>query len=153
MRRMFPLALLAMLGCSSGVPDYPDTVPVSGTVTQGGKPVDGATVTFHPAEEGELKHAASGTTGPDGKFALRTFFSAAAVEEGAVPGAYKVTVAKVPLPDPNLKTPHGEDVVVRERPAAQPKNLLPKKYEEIATTSLEVTIEAGKEDGYDLKLE
>jgi hypothetical protein len=154
MHKMLPVILVALLGCSSDLPDYPDTVPASGTVTQGGQPVDAATVTFHPPEGSEGKHAASATTGADGKFTLRTFFSSAAVAEGAVPGTYKVTVTKVPLPDPNLKTPHGEDVVVRERAETPPaKNQLPKNYESVATSPLEVTIEAGKQDGYDLKLE
>ena len=61
---------------------------VTGTVTYQGKPVEGATVAFTPEGQGR---AASGRTDASGKFSLTTLNA----NDGAVPGKYKVAVAKV----------------------------------------------------------
>ena len=76
--------LLAVLvaGCGGGL----DLIPVSGTVTLDGKPVDGAAVVFVPVAGGPV---ASGTTEAGGKFRLMTINDA-----GAVPGEHHVTVTK-----------------------------------------------------------
>ena len=79
------LLLAGVVGCG-GEPDPP--VPVSGKVLYGGKPVEGATVTFLPAESGR---SASGKTGADGAFTLTTNKT----NDGAKPGEYVVTIAKV----------------------------------------------------------
>src|SRR5262249_58322349 len=59
-----------------------------GIVTVNGQPLAGATVTFHPAEEG--RRPASGRTDDDGTFELTTFHPG----DGALPGTYKITVSK-----------------------------------------------------------
>ena len=74
---------LTMLGCG---PKYPETVPVSGTVTLDKKPVAGAAVVFTPTEGDR----ATGTTDPSGKFELSTY----RLGDGAVPGKHRVTVTK-----------------------------------------------------------
>jgi len=67
-------------------------LPVNGIVTMDDKPLDEATVTFHPEEQG----IASGTarTGSDGKFVIKGVKGA----NGLAPGKYKVTVSKMKLP-------------------------------------------------------
>jgi hypothetical protein len=77
---VLPLLLLAS-GCSKGL------VKVSGTVTLDDKPLEGAEVTFLPAEGGK---PASGFTGSDGTFKLTTFSTG----DGAQPGEYRVTITK-----------------------------------------------------------
>jgi hypothetical protein len=77
-------ALLVGLGCGgAGRP-----VKVEGLVTLDGQPVGGATVIFNPlARDGRQ---ASGVTGEDGRFRLTTY----RVDDGALPGEYKVTIQK-----------------------------------------------------------
>lgn len=83
-RVMSLMAIFAMIpGCG---PDYPETIPVSGTVTLDGQPVAGAAVVFTP-EEGQK---ATGTTDASGRFELSSF----QLGDGAVPGRHRVTVAK-----------------------------------------------------------
>lgn len=140
------LAAVFTVGCGSDVPDFPDTAVVKGVVTQGGKPVEGATVTFIPKIEGEGAYAASGTTGSDGSYNLSTFFSAASTKEGAIPGDYKVTVTKSPPVDPNAGKGHGDPT------AMGPANVLPKQYAEANGSPLDANVKAGKENDVPLEL-
>ena len=87
---------LGLAGCGEdpGVTDRPATVPVSGVVTLGGNPVEGATVTFHagvPAPGQTAQgNSAVGQTDAEGRFQLKTFEA----NDGAVPGEYVVTISK-----------------------------------------------------------
>jgi len=78
---------LLMFGCSSSGP-----VPVSvkGTVkTKKGQPCDNALVVLHPTAKDRLNDPKPvATTDAEGKFVLTTF----AVDDGALPGDYSVTV-------------------------------------------------------------
>ncbi len=87
-RRVLPVALLAAVGFAlpGCGPTYPETIPVTGTVTLNGRPVGGAAIVFTP-EEGEQ---ATGTTDASGRFELSTF----QLGDGALPGKHRVTVAK-----------------------------------------------------------
>jgi hypothetical protein len=76
-------AVVALSGAGCG---GSNTVPVKGVVTFDGKPLPNATVLFIPQEPGGRD--AHGTTDDDGVFVLSTAGSA----DGALPGAYKVTV-------------------------------------------------------------
>jgi hypothetical protein len=151
-RLLLTLPLLAALGCGSDVPDFPDVAPVTGTVKHAGKPVEGATITFNPATPGEGKFAATATSAADGTYTLTTFFSPAAVEEGAVPGDYKVTVMKSPPFDPSKVPAHGDDVVVRDVPETAPTYLLPKQYAAVETTPLTASIKEGQDNVVPLEL-
>ncbi len=73
----------ALPGCGPG---YPETFPVSGTVTLDGKPVPGAAVVFTP-DQGQQ---ATGTTDDAGRFDLSTY----ELGDGALPGMHRVTVTK-----------------------------------------------------------
>ncbi|MCE9565132.1 MAG: carboxypeptidase-like regulatory domain-containing protein [Planctomycetes bacterium] len=91
------LTLLTLAGCG---PKNPTTVPVTGLVTQGGEPVEGATVTLTRGggglAGGEL---AIGKTDATGHFELITHFGPQASAQGAVPGDYEVVISKhVPPP-------------------------------------------------------
>jgi hypothetical protein len=86
---MFALGLgvlLWVVGCGAGG----KPVKTEGVVTLDGKPLDGATVEFHPDPPGKGSHIAAGRTGGDGTFHLTTFNTG----DGAMPGTYKVLVSK-----------------------------------------------------------
>jgi Domain of unknown function (DUF6795) len=114
-RRVLFVAMLATFGVAlSGCgPKYPETFPVTGTVTLDGKPVAGAAVVFTP-EEGQQ---ATGTTDDSGRFELSTFQLA----DGALPGTHRVTVAKT------TTDPDDEEKVVF---------IIPQKYGNLQTSEL-----------------
>jgi hypothetical protein len=82
---LFCLALVSIVGCGGG--SGPALYTVTGTVTKGGQPVAGATVTFNPVDGGP---SSAGRTNDEGKFALVSQMGKA----GAVAGTHKATVAK-----------------------------------------------------------
>jgi hypothetical protein len=84
--------LLAALGCGGSGKRF----PVEGVVLMGGKPVDGATVTFVPEGEGQ---PANGFTDSNGVFKLSTNNIT-----GAFAGNYKVTISKIKAIDPPKTT-------------------------------------------------
>lgn len=132
------VAALLPLGC--GDPG-PTLVPVSGSVSVGGKPLATGSVSFRPdASKGNTSpHHPTGTIGPDGKFELVTVG-----KPGAPPGHYKVLV----FADANTDPKTGG--------AAHPKPpawLTDPKYTTERTTDLRVEVVASPESGrYDLKL-
>lgn len=77
---LIPLAFLT--GCGDGQ-EGPKPVPVSGTVTYKGKPVESGSIQFVPAGG----RAASGPI-ENGKFTLSTYADA----DGAIPGPHQVGV-------------------------------------------------------------
>jgi hypothetical protein len=79
---ILPVCLMIAAGCG---PDRPLTIPVNGTVTVDGTPVEGASVMFMPQFQGR---PAVGLTDTSGRFTLTTF----ARGDGAQPGQHKVTV-------------------------------------------------------------
>ena len=80
---------LCLCGCSNS----PSLVPVTGSVTVGGKPATGAVIMFHPEDEAQA--VASGVADSEGKFKL-----VSGGESGVITGRYKVTVI---WPDPSKK--------------------------------------------------
>ncbi len=92
-RRLWPLTLLAVLGCSS--PEAPEDrpyvdprtiplVPVEGTVTLDGKPLAGAVVTFLPPRDAP----SNGETDQNGHYVMKTY-----ERDGVPQGEYKVAVS------------------------------------------------------------
>jgi hypothetical protein len=77
------LAVLAG-GCGRG-----GSVPVTGTVTLDGKPLDGATVVFSP-EKGTAGTGGTGLTDTNGKYAIANQDG----KRGLPPGRYRVMVSK-----------------------------------------------------------
>jgi hypothetical protein len=152
-------ALVGAAGCAGegeGASDRPQTVPVTGSVTYNGQPVDGATVTFSPdvpIMELASKHGAFGTTDAEGKFTLKTFEDG----DGAVPGTYRVSIAKYDRPvsavDPNFNEetdyePPDENAA----PVPPPKSLIPEKYASIGKSGLTETVKADGENTFDYVL-
>jgi hypothetical protein len=98
---VFSVFSLLMLGCSAD--SGPKTVPVEGTVTLSGKPVEEATVTFAPQFEGG--RTAAGITDASGKFTLNP----AGAGVGAMPGTFKVTITKAILKGVESQRPQSQE--------------------------------------------
>jgi hypothetical protein len=141
------LVLAALLLLAAGCGGKHTPVKVNGVVTLDGKPVEGATVTFYIGGDGQEGRPATGRTDASGAFQLNTMGN----EDGALPGEYKVVIAKwVPaLPDLKVpdfpKTPEGraqrEEFLYRaygNRPRG--KNILPARYGDPNTTPLTATV-------------
>lgn len=138
--------------------------PVTGTVTQKGKPVEGAIVAFTPAVQG-VGIPASGTTDASGTYKLTTRSSG----DGAAAGKYKISIAKYekklePKPKGNPEKladplditneyPTGyNEMQASEIAASISKNLLPKKYADCTTSGLEVEVVKNK-NSFDFKVD
>jgi hypothetical protein len=110
--------IVGNVGCSGGS-GAPETYPVTGVVTQGGKPVEGAVLAFVPADaEGTVKPiGGQAQSGADGTFNVQATFDAGrTMLDGLPAGDYKVTVTK-------MEMPAGEPSMARP-----PKNVLPAQY-------------------------
>lgn len=146
--------LVSLSGCESK-PDNPPTFPVTGTVTYKGNPVPNATVSLSPLDMNI--QGASGTTDENGKFEVMTFEPG----DGAMPGEYQVRVSAYELvAEPTEAAASEEPLTLEDEEAmydgqedVEPsQNLLPKKYENAATSGLTHTVpEAASELILDLK--
>ena len=149
------LALGWIGGCArSSDGDNPKTYPVSGTVTQNGGPVAGATVNFQLADG---SRSAFGITDESGKYTLTTFASG----DGAVPGEYQIAITKfeggsAPAGQPGgAEIPENYDAPPIEggaAPAAGHKNLLPPQYAKAATSGLKATVTESESNQADFDL-
>jgi hypothetical protein len=153
--RKFILLLIAatLAGCGDG---YPARVPVSGTVTFGGKPLPNANVTFlSTASDGR---SASGKTDESGKYQLSSY----STNDGAVPGDYIVTVAVLDMTTADLDVASTEDLgddytammnaAASNRPRTQPGGV-PAKYADASQTDLKRSVSSGSPNVIDLNLE
>jgi hypothetical protein len=142
--------LLVLSGCGGG-----GLVPVTGTVTLDGKPLDGAAVSFVPVVDDTKPKSgqtpATGQTDATGKFVLG---SVAGV--GAVAGKYNVGVSKAPPGAPGTKgeAPKGAPPgTMLSGPPMQtspgtpgpPKNLVPEKYINPDKSGITVEVKSGME--------
>jgi len=98
MRRIVPLTLLVLAGCGTEE-DRIDLVPVSGTITQNGKPMAGATVSFIPDAANPVSTPGVDSTGPEGNYKIMFKH-----RSGLAPGKYRVVV------EPGLEAPGGGKV-------------------------------------------
>jgi hypothetical protein len=89
-RLMIVAALLALptVGCGDGTSE-PKLVPLSGTVTLNGKPLEGATIVFVPAQGNKEQTSATDITGAEGNYKAMT-----GSRNGVAPGRYTVIVEK-----------------------------------------------------------
>lgn len=127
-RRLVGLAFFAVLaGCGKADPDRVAVFPVEGSVSLCGKPIPSALVVLHPKNPSDPRVLpARGYVDADGKFTVSTYEGA----DGAAEGEYAVTVT--------LYQP------IRNGDGAVPgPNVLPRKYENPATTDLVVRVAEG----------
>lgn len=146
----FLVCALVLTGCSGSPhdPNRPKTVPVSGTVTHNGKPVEGAAVTF--MAQSAQGRGAIGRTDEAGRFTLTTF----GANDGAIPGEYRVKIAKT-VAEGTLSQEEAQKLQEKGKPVPPPveRDLLPVKYKKSETSTLTATVkEAGDNDfPFDLK--
>lgn len=117
------VSLVAFTGCSSS----PRLVPVTGKVTVGGKPAEGAVVMFHPEDATQTTSSATATA--DGTLSPSTN-----AVPGLIVGKYKVTVT---YPDPTKK-PTPAQLMMGTADAGP--DLLKGKYGSKATTTLSIEV-------------
>lgn len=152
--------LVATSGC--GGSDFPEPVPVSGTILYQGKPVEDARVTFLSTGEGKGR-SASGKTDSEGKFKLTTFSTG----DGAIPGEYTVTVLKL---DPAAKGAdvnidpetgeYGADYSAMMDAAASgddksisESSVLPEKYGNAAESGIQRAVMEGQRNEFTIELD
>lgn len=146
-------ALLSLIagGCSRS--DRPAVIPVSGTITYNGTPVDGAIVSFSSAVGNP---AATAITDGSGKYVLHTFTEA----DGAAPGDYVVTITKVVADDPmaGKTTDEVSKAYAALRASGKPipqmvvKYLVPQKYATAQDSPEKATVKDGEPNVIDFKL-
>lgn len=132
---------MVLAGCGTSGPKL---IPVSGTVTYNGKPVEGAVVSFQC--QGAPKMA-TGTTDAQGRFQLATNKPG----DGTIAGKHKVTVRKLVREGAAASGPMSMEDAMKatEAPKTQPaeRHQLPMKYADAASSDLEFTVtEAGPND-------
>lgn len=151
------LLLLVLVGACNRGSSRPPTYPVTGTVTLKGKPLEGATVVFVPAE-GAAHEAATGTTDAAGKYKLSTYTA----DDGANAGEYRIKVSKFDLRKP---TKEEQDAYISyeeeqkrqfstdEKPTPPAKNILLPKYGNEATSGLTFTVNQSGPNVFDISLD
>ncbi|SIO63004.1 hypothetical protein SAMN05444166_7213 [Singulisphaera sp. GP187] len=132
---MFSCVLTVLLSACGSAEKHPETVPVSGKVTYDGKPVPKGTITFQPADG----QPAVGEIQPDGSFQLSTFGE----KDGAVLGVHKIMIISNTA-DPTMIPGSSPGYV-------KPKDIIPKKYNQLQTSGLEATVSKDK-SAYDFDL-
>lgn len=143
---MFTLVLLfAAVGCGGGGDEKPTiekVVPVAGTLTFQGKPLENHQVSVIPSDG---RRAAVGSSDAQGRFTLGTND----VADGAPPGKHKVTVTFAPPSPPDDAS--GSPI---DDPALLPKPsvVIPTKYGDPAKTDLEIEIPSGGLSDWKLEL-
>ena len=135
-------SLLAASGCGSEKAHIEKVVPVSGTLTYQGKPLEFYQVTFMP-EDG--RRPAIGVTDATGKFTMGTNTT----NDGAPPGPTKIAVVWVG--PPSNSQPGSETIIDDPSKLPKPKIKIPEKYNDPAKSGLSQDVPSGGLS--DLKLE
>ena len=143
------LGLIVAVGCAPPETERPATESVSGTVTLGGDPVEGAIVTFVPAgAEGE---SAVGKTDAGGKYTLTTWESG----DGAMAGDYTVKIVKfesAAVDESGIEADDEGAFIPTTEDSGQQTSALPEKYSNPGTSELKATVAAGA-NTFDFALE
>lgn len=134
-----------LVGCGGG--DIPKTVPVTGTVTLDGKPIEGATVNFI-SDEGSI--TASGKTDANGKFSLQAIIGSQTAT-GTVVGSHGVAVVKTESSGQEVTDPKAMMAQMTTNPAItsqfKQKYLIPEKYSNPLQSKLKFQVtDAGPND-------
>lgn len=126
---------ICALGCGAdyGTSEVVDTVPVSGTLTYKGQPLEYYQVIFMPVEGTRV---ATGVTDAEGKFKLGTND----LGDGAPPGEAKIAITFVG--PPSSVEPGTEQAIDDPSKLPKPKVKIPAKYADPATSGLTQTVPA-----------
>jgi len=124
LRRLLPILLIFVVGCSGSA------ASVSGTVTLDGQPLTKGDVSFHP--DGGSGAPAYGQIDAQGRYSLST-----GTEAGLAPGAYTAVVVATKDP-PQLYDKTGAEI--------PPIPITPHKYGSTTTSDLKVQVKPGKND-------
>jgi hypothetical protein len=134
------LLLAACLTGCAGADAGPATAPVKGTVTLDGQPVANATVAFTPADS-TTAAPAQAASDDAGNFEVTSMFEQGKVTKpGMLPGSYKISVTKLEGPPPDAQLTRA------------PKNVLPARYADPATSGLSAAVAAGTENTVPIEL-
>lgn len=127
-RTLAHLALLLGLSCSGCGPgvDLERTVPVSGTLTYQGKPLEGYKIVFHPVED---RQGATAESRAGGAFTLGTNEPG----DGAAPGKHRVSINFIAE---KMEGEPGKEVFTK----ITPKFKIPAKYQAPETSGVEFEI-------------
>ena len=141
-RALLTAGLAMILGCSGR--SGPETAPVTGKITLGGKPMAGAHVTF--TAEGAPR-AALGTTDAQGVYQLTTFQP----NDGAVLGKHTVTVTMPVKGAPTMSAEkpdaaYGAAMLQAAKGTAQRGTEIPAKYANPTTSGLTADVKRGKNE-------
>jgi hypothetical protein len=167
------VSLCVFAGCNK-VPSVA-TLPVTGSVTRQGQPVEGATVSFMP-EDAETGRTAIGVTDAQGRFVAETPLGGQNHAKGAAAGNYIVTVSKLNMV-PHAKTMsqaewqklspeeqqkrRGGGMVQKNKPGdtskenegkADPTLELPVKYADAKKSDLRASVKAGAQNDFTFDL-
>src|SRR3954465_5970917 len=126
---IFAATGLLVAGCNQS-----DTVPVTGTLTLNGRPVENGEVMFNPAPD-KPGRMISAHTDSNGHFTLET----ARPGDGAAPGEYVVTLGEYYPPGKAPAMPKGGGLL---------PSRFPPKYGDPAQTPLKATVEGGKKNDF-----
>ena len=135
------IALLALLGCSGD--GLPDMVPISGSVSYRGRPLDHGTVMFIPTRSGGRQ--ASGRIESDGTYELTTQQQG----DGAQYGEYKVVVHSL---EPHPGEPSRMEYEALAQAGIERKQEVPQKYTSPESSPLSVTVDANHSGTENLEL-
>lgn len=127
-RLLFLMSVLAACGCGSS--GELKVVPVTGTVTKGGKALKDVRVTLAVADATKPAPMQIGITDAEGKFEIQT----SAGQKGAVPGRYKVVLTDGGAPSMDYSS------MGKKGPQANTE-VIPKLYQSANSTPLTVSVE------------
>jgi len=126
-------ALCALVvGCTAET-NRPKVAPVSGVVSQKGKPLTGGDVMFTPTQAEGAGNVATGQIGSDGSYRLTTFNTG----DGAVLGKHKATVVARSAGDLEKMNKMKTGAIAYKLPPS----LVSPKYSQVASTPLTYTVE------------
>ena len=131
--KAFLLTLVVMLvGC--GQRGNSEVVPVDGTVSLNGKPLDSGLITFWP----EGGRTAKGYIQADGTFILGTYTDT----DGAIPGTHKVTITNVSDKLPEM--PDFDAPLQQPKPASKPP--IPLVYANPSSSGVSYEVKQGEDN-------
>jgi hypothetical protein len=139
-RGWLPLVALCAFGLTSAVGCGVKRLPVSGTVTVDGEPLNGGTLVFTPdAAKGNTSHVSCTSPVREGRYELKTNgVTRSDSGSGVPPGWYKVTLRIV-------------DLSTKKNPQASVN--VHDKYKSVEKTPLSVEVKDDPEPGaYDFKM-